>query len=493
MSKKKQTTATLEHEDRRPPITAIDEQWPAAEHTPPPIKNESAINRFSGALHGWLVRVLSNLRLSLTLRIALHYEWQLLRTTIPVMIVLMLALFVSQVPQANRAMDQLCLLSPADGQSYTQEQLTGLPFARAYVTDLTLGDGLTGVGQRIHLFFSDLGSSGERCVLLYASNAQGGVVGAYRINDLLYLATILFWTFFCTDLYRVTYFMRHRNRLNKKVLKPITDMAETAATLSANNLSDRISVEGAKNELKDLAMVINGMLDRIELSYNSQKQFVSDASHELRTPIAVIQGYVGMLERWGKTDKEILDEGITAISQEAASMKELVERLLFLARHDKKTLLLEMEVFDPLEVMSEVHREAKMLSGTHKFELNPAQNARINGDKDMLKQLMRILMDNAIKYTPEGGSITLGVRRDSRSCILSVTDTGAGISAEELPKVFDRFYRCDGARKQQTSGHGLGLSIARIIVVAHGGKLKVRSKVGAGTTFSVILPLEQEA
>ena len=250
-------------------------------------------------------------------------------------------------------------------------------------------------------------------------------------------------------------------------------------------------MEGAKNELKDLALVINGMLDRIELSYNSQKQFVSDASHELRTPIAVIQGYVGMLERWGKTDKAVLDEGISAISQEAASMKELVERLLFLARHDKKTLMLEMEVFDPLEVMSEVHREAKLLSPVHRFELSPAQNARVNADKGMLKQLMRILVDNAIKYTPDGGSITLGVRRDSRTCYLSVTDTGAGISAEDLPKVFDRFYRCDEARKSQTSGHGLGLSIARIIVAAHGGHLKVRSKVGAGTTFTACLPLER--
>ena len=171
-------------------------------------------------------------------------------------------------------------------------------------------------------------------------------------------------------------------------------------------------------------------------------------------------------------------------------MKELVDRLLFLARHDKKTLMLEIEAFDPLEVMSEIHREAKMLSAEHQFKLDPAQNATITGDKDMIKQLMRILLDNAIKYTPAGGSITLGVKRDKNHCILTVSDTGAGISAEDLPKVFDRFYRCDEARKSQTSGHGLGLSIARIIVSAHKGKLKVRSKVGAGTTFSVLLPLE---
>ena len=327
-------------------------------------------------------------------------------------------------------------------------------------------------------------------VEIYCHSHRGGLIIRYPLDQLRRSLTVMFWLTLCCDLMRILYLVNYRHRLNKKVLKPISDMAETAATLSANNLSDRISVDGTKNELKDLALVLNGMLDRIELSYNSQKQFVSDASHELRTPIAVIQGYVSMLERWGKTDKEVLDEGIAAISQEAASMKELVERLLFLARHDKKTLMLEMEVFDPLEVMSELNREAKMLSTVHEFALEPAENAFINGDKGMIKQLMRILVDNAIKYTPEGGKITLGMRNEGRQCILSVTDTGEGISPEDLTRVFDRFYRCDQSRKSQTSGHGLGLSIARIIAVAHGGKIRVRSKVGVGTTFSVILPTE---
>ena len=158
------------------------------------------------------------------------------------------------------------------------------------------------------------------------------------------------------------------------------------------------------------------------------------------------------------------------------------------ALHDKKTLMLEMEDFDPLEIMSELHREAKMLSSEHTFALTPADNAMIHGDKGMMKQLMRILLDNAIKYTPAGGSITLGMKNDGDTCVLSVKDTGAGIAPEELSKIFDRFYRCDEARKSQQSGHGLGLSIARIIAAAHGGKINVRSKVGAGTTFSVIVP-----
>ncbi len=290
------------------------------------------------------------------------------------------------------------------------------------------------------------------------------------------------------DLYRMLYFIRKQKRLNRSVLKPLEEITRTATMLSAHNLSDRIRVEGIKNELKDLAVVINRMLDRIELSYNSQKQFVSDASHELRTPIAVIQGYAGLLERWGKNDPDIMDEAIHAIAQEATSMHELVERLLFLARHDKKSLVLEMETFDPMEIVDEVYRGAKLLSTKHRFVCMPVKDVTMEGDKVLLKQLLRILMDNAIKYTKEGGEITIGAKWKENQCYFFVKDTGMGISADQLTRVFDRFYRCDSARKAETSGHGLGLSIARVIVSAHQGTMKVRSKLGVGTTFWAIFP-----
>ena len=458
---------------------------------PQPEEKPLTINRLSDWTHNLLMEAVSHLRLSLTLRIALHYAGQLLRTTIPVMLVISLALCCLEIVPMREALYQVAALEPAQERVYSPEQLTYLTATEAHLTEEPYPDGWDGFVQRIKLSTGTLTDGVKHNgVEIYCHSHRGGLIIRYPLDQLRRSLTVMFWLTLCCDLMRILYLVNYRHRLNKKVLKPISDMAETAATLSANNLSDRISVDGTKNELKDLALVLNGMLDRIELSYNSQKQFVSDASHELRTPIAVIQGYVSMLERWGKTDKEVLDEGIAAISQEAASMKELVERLLFLAQHDKKTLMLEMEVFDPLEVMSELHREAKMLSDTHEFALEPAENALINGDKGMIKQLMRVLVDNAIKYTPEGGKITLGMRNEGRQCILSVTDTGEGISPEELTKVFDRFYRCDQSRKSQTSGHGLGLSIARIIAVAHGGKIRVRSKVGVGTTFSVLLPTE---
>jgi two-component system, OmpR family, sensor histidine kinase ArlS len=450
------------------------------------------LSRMFSYTKSWLRQLFSNLRFSLTLRIAIHYCGQLLKTTFLVLLALTVAYIVAQVPMVNTTLDSLQALTPAQGETYSSAQLSGLPLNGAYILAQPLSDDTQGFIDGIKLAFSDFKTTDGYQLLIYRSMEQGGLVAEFSLNSVLYVYSLLFWTFLCTELFRVSYFLKRKNRLNDVVLKPIAEMTKAAEALSANNLSNRINIAGTKNELKDLATVINGMLDRIELSYNSQKQFVSDASHELRTPIAVIQGYANMLERWGKTDKAVLDEGITAISQETASMKELVERLLFLARHDKQTLMLEMEVFDPGEIMSAVFRDAKLLSSAHEFELPTPEHCSVRGDKGMLKQLMRILVDNAIKYTPAGGKITLGMRRDAGQCVLSVKDTGQGISASEMPRIFDRFYRSDKARKTQTGGHGLGLSIARIIVVAHNGKLSVRSKEGIGTTFSVRLPLAAE-
>ncbi len=442
--------------------------------------------RLSGAVNARVKKTMSSLRFSLTLRIAFHYALQLLCTTVLCLFVVTVMLGVSQIPTVNDTMNALGAISPADGRAYSQAQIAPYPILSASVPD----EPINGLPDKIRLLFERSSLQGDAPYITLYSNSQGTpVIAAFRVKPVLHTWSLTMWTLLLLDLYRVWYFLRKRNRLNKRVLRPIADMAATAESLSVNNLNNRINIDGTKNELKDLAQVINTMLDRIERSYNSQKQFVSDASHELRTPIAVIQGYTGMLQRWGKTDKDVLDEGITAIAQETESMKELVERLLFLARHDKKTLMLEMEDFDALEVLSSLHREAQMLSPTHRFLLEPVCHAPLNGDKGMVKQLLRILLDNAIKYTPDGGVITLGMRVEGQECVLSVTDTGNGISKEEMPRIFDRFYRSDKARKMQSSGHGLGLSIARIIVIAHDGRLSVRSKEGVGTTFFARLPL----
>ena len=171
-------------------------------------------------------------------------------------------------------------------------------------------------------------------------------------------------------------------------------------------------------------------------------------------------------------------------------MKELVESLLFLARHDKKTLMMEISAFDPSELIREIQKEETMVHTNHHFLMVQMDSLEIRADRNMLKQVVRILCDNAVKYSAEGTNITLSCKDlKNGTWSFSVRDEGQGISQEDLPKVFDRFYRSDKARKTETGGHGLGLSIARIIVVAHSGKINVRSKPGTGTVFTVVLPV----
>ena len=255
--------------------------------------------------------------------------------------------------------------------------------------------------------------------------------------------------------------------------------------------TSRIPIPGGQEELRALASAINAMLERIDREYQVQARFVSDASHELRTPIAVIQGYANMLDRWGKDDPAVRQEAISAIRAEADSMATLVEQLLFLARGDNNTQTVHFKAFDLSAVVDEVYRETELLETGRQVGSAIQPGIRFYGDTGLLKQALRILVDNAVKYTPKCGTITMGVESYPGGCTLLLSDTGPGISREELPKIFDRFYRSDSARKAESGGHGLGLSIARIIIVAHGGKIRVRSKLGEGTTFAVVLPQKQ--
>lgn len=447
----------------------------------------AGFNRASVGLHRRLTNLLSSFRLSLTFRIAIHYCWQLLRTLLVTALIVTCFYVGPQISNLLNNIGRLQMLSPHSElfseKAYRDE---GLQIELLTKQPVISGAYITISGMHFSLELQPL------MLVVVTSHREGYVLRVkMELTNVFNTWAWLMMALITCDVLRMISFIRHRQRLNKSVLLPIRDMTEMAATLSASNLSNRINIAGTKNELKDLAVVINNMLDRIERSYNSQKQFVSDASHELRTPIAVIQGYISMLNRWGKDDRTVLDESIAAIAQETASMKELVESLLFLARHDKKTLMMEIEQFDPCDVMQELHREAVMVTPENTFRFSPADHCLIEGDRNMIKQVLRILCDNAVKYTPKGSDITMGVEHREGRCIFSITDTGPGIPREELPKIFDRFYRSDSARKNESGGHGLGLSIARIIVIAHSGKLKVLSKVGVGTTFSVILPEKQ--
>jgi signal transduction histidine kinase len=277
---------------------------------------------------------------------------------------------------------------------------------------------------------------------------------------------------------------------SKRLLKPVKVMTETVQNISISQLgTTRLDVSGSKNELKDLARTFNSMLDRLQLAYEQQNQFVSDASHELRTPISVIQGYAGLLDRWGKSDGQVLEESITAIRTEAENMKDLVEKLLFLARGDKDTQKLEKEEFYINELVDEIIKETKLIDTTHEVGCIRNEAILVNADRTLLKEAIRVFVDNSVKYTPEGGKIKLECYLDKGAAVVTIEDTGIGIPEKDLPKVFDRFFRADKSRTKETGGTGLGMAIAKWIVLKHGGTIKVQSKVNVGTKINVTLPI----
>ena len=241
--------------------------------------------------------------------------------------------------------------------------------------------------------------------------------------------------------------------------------------------------------LAGLENAINGMLDRMQQAYSQQTRFVSDASHELRTPIAVIKGYADLLARWGMQDEKVLDEGIAAIRTEAECMGKLVEQLLFLARGDSGRTQLKLRRIQLAPLVSEVYEESEMIHPEHVWQFQCVDAAEADADDALLKQAVRILVDNAVKYTKPGERIRLRVLRgaDGAPCI-EVQDSGIGISEEDMTHVFERFFRADPARNAGTGGTGLGLAIAKWIVDRHGGHFELRSEPGAGTRITICLP-----
>ena len=293
----------------------------------------------------------------------------------------------------------------------------------------------------------------------------------------------------------------------RKTLKPLNEIAETAERLSNmvfdeekfHTLEDAISkispvasnerIHIQDNEFKGLEDAINKLLDRMRDSYRQQARFVSDASHELRTPISVIQGYANMLDRWGKSDESVLDESIAAIKSESENMKNLVEQLLFLARGINGKTQLTITEFSLNNMMSEVLEESKMIDDKHIYIYINSEEINVYGDIGLLKQTARILVENAAKYTEAGEDIILRIgKNDKNEVYFSVQDNGIGMDAEDVPHIFERFFRADTARVRKNGGTGLGLSIAKWIIDNHKGYFSVLSRKGIGTRITVYLP-----
>lgn len=285
--------------------------------------------------------------------------------------------------------------------------------------------------------------------------------------------------------------------LSSRILQPIRDLTQTARKIEVERMDRRIEVPPAHDELAELASTFNHMLDRLERGFQQQQRFVSDASHELRTPVTVILGYSDLLSRWGSSDKKILEEGITAIRSEAEDMQDLIEKLLFLARADQKRQILHKDVINLAEVVDDAVRKMQLVTKKHTLTLAENEAGLIFADPATMRQMMRIFLENAVKYTPEGGHIEVASRcvPDEKAMRLTFADNGIGIAEEDQSKIFERFYRADTSRTKQAGsvgGTGLGLSIASWIAEQHDITIDVESQLGQGTKFILTIPLADE-
>jgi len=274
-----------------------------------------------------------------------------------------------------------------------------------------------------------------------------------------------------------------------RTLKPVERIADIARSIGESDLSRRIDVE-TDDELGRLARTLNGMIARLEEAFIKQRRFVADASHELRTPLAVIQAESSLvLEK--PRDPEQYRRSLELVSQEVDYMSEIVGKLLVLARSDAGSEQLNVQDIDLAGLLAELEQDLEALAQERGLNLDfvPLDPLTVRGDRVRLRQLFMNLLDNALRYTPAGGSVTGSIVRRDDLAVVTIGDTGIGIPAEHLPFIFDRFYRVDKARTGGEGGTGLGLSIATSIARMHGGSIEVESEVGAGSTFRVLLPL----
>lgn len=272
-----------------------------------------------------------------------------------------------------------------------------------------------------------------------------------------------------------------------RALSPLQDIADTVDQINrADDLSRRIPFQGAmQDDVGDLVVSINQTLERLESLFTSQQRFLADVSHELRTPLTVIKGNVDLMRKLKEADEDLLN----SIDQEAGRLTRLVSGLLMLAQAESGKLPLNFTRVELDLLLTEVFTETSVLAGSKvRVHLNDIDEAIVNGDRDRLKQVLLNLVANAIQYTPHGGEVFLSLSRIGDQVRLIVRDTGPGIPAEDLPYIFERFYRAEKSRtRSKTSGFGLGLSITKWIVEQHGGQIKVESKEGEGTTFVIWL------
>ncbi len=278
-----------------------------------------------------------------------------------------------------------------------------------------------------------------------------------------------------------------------RAMAPVASIARAAEEIEASNLSGRLPVEG-KDEFASLATTFNSMLERLERSfrtlgeaYESQRRFVADASHELKTPLTAIKTRVGVAVR-GRQEPERYREHLKAIGESADTMSSIVRDLLLLARSDEGRMELARKPVQAAALIGQALEDVRSLPA-RRLSGNAPDDLTLRVDPPLVVRVLVNLLTNAIRHTSTGGSVAVEARREGDSAVFEVRDDGAGIAPEDLPYVFERFYRSDRARDRETGGTGLGLAIVKCIVESHGGAIAIDSVLGKGTTVTVTIPL----
>jgi heavy metal sensor kinase len=280
--------------------------------------------------------------------------------------------------------------------------------------------------------------------------------------------------------------------MSRRALAPVDEITATARSIGERSLSQRLPVPGTNDELERLSVTLNQMLERIERAFRRVTEFTADASHELRTPIALMRTTAELALRKQRSEGDYRG-ALEEILDEAERTTGLIENLLTLARADAGKAQMERSPVDAASLLLEAGEQARKLAAQKGIcfahpPLDPGP--RILGDAGALRRLLLIVLDNAVKYTPPGGSVTLAARAEGQRLHIEVRDSGIGIAAAELPQIFERFYRADKSRSRDSGGAGLGLSLAKWITDAHGGEIFVESAIDKGSVFRLIFPLE---
>ena len=282
--------------------------------------------------------------------------------------------------------------------------------------------------------------------------------------------------------------------LTKRALRPVQTMMRATQEITLNQLSRRLPTLSSDDEIAHLATVLNQMIARLDESFQNTTRFTADASHELRTPLTIIRGELEAILLDRKLEPDLRDS-LASLLEEAERLVRIVEGLFALSRLDTGEAQTERVRFDLAKLAETTAEQMCLLAEVKHIDLvyDTSHDVEIEGDRSRLKQVVVNLLDNAIKYTPEHGRVSLAVRSQNGSALLEVSDTGPGVSEAALPHLFERFYRADEVRSREIGGAGLGLSIVQSICTAHGGNVSATNTPPNGCRFTVELPLAHKS